>query len=405
MLSPAQSLLLDLLSPARTVAPDRIGALVEDDWKQVLRMARDHRLEPLLHHEIALRGLASCLPQDVSERLQKRRHHLALQALNNRRALLSLAGHFQQLGVPFLALKGAWLAWKLYPHPDLRPMRDVDILVPRNVAISVFNRLKERGFTQVEHHRGSLESILQHSKHLPGLLEPETHCRIEVHGQLLIPSGKGHVPPLLSDFAQLYSSALQSITGGGELRYPPPTVTLLQIIVHAADEHFFNNGPLIIRDVYQIISGAPVDWPLFWKLAEEGEWTTSAMLVFDLVEDFHGPLPIDRAGIERKRAPREVLEAVLAISLQPRESRAIYAFAWEMKRTRGARAKAGYLLRRLFPPRAILAEVGNVDPASLRAFTYYPAWLAGRLRRLPRAQVSPAPLTEMMSPVVAWLDR
>ena len=48
-------------------------------------------------------------------------------------------------GEPFVLLKGADYMHRLYPHPDLRPMEDVDILVPRERIDAVCARLHAAG--------------------------------------------------------------------------------------------------------------------------------------------------------------------------------------------------------------------------------------------------------------------
>jgi hypothetical protein len=49
------------------------------------------------------------------------------------------------VGEPFVLLKGADYMHRLYPRPDLRPMEDVDILVPRARIDAVCHRLEAAG--------------------------------------------------------------------------------------------------------------------------------------------------------------------------------------------------------------------------------------------------------------------
>lgn len=49
-------------------------------------------------------------------------------------------------GEPFLFLKGCDYAWRLYPRPELRPMQDIDILVPQDRIDAVTARLLQAGF-------------------------------------------------------------------------------------------------------------------------------------------------------------------------------------------------------------------------------------------------------------------
>jgi hypothetical protein len=48
-------------------------------------------------------------------------------------------------GEPFVVLKGADYMWRLYPRPDLRPMQDLDVLVPHGRVDAVCARLRAGG--------------------------------------------------------------------------------------------------------------------------------------------------------------------------------------------------------------------------------------------------------------------
>lgn len=86
------------------------------------------------------------LPPVVTAALDR---HRAWQPLAARRAeilLQALDSVADLLGEePFVLLKGADYMRRLYPRPDLRPMQDVDLLVPRARIDAVCRRLREGG--------------------------------------------------------------------------------------------------------------------------------------------------------------------------------------------------------------------------------------------------------------------
>jgi hypothetical protein len=99
-------------------------------------------LLPLLLHE------ESC-PPAVATALQRYR---VWESLFRRRAE-KLAGAVRDLAAlldpdPFVLLKGADYARRLYPEPTLRPMQDIDILVPAARFAAVCARLHEAGLVQ-----------------------------------------------------------------------------------------------------------------------------------------------------------------------------------------------------------------------------------------------------------------
>jgi hypothetical protein len=62
------------------------------------------------------------------------------------RVLAEILDAFQVAGIPILVLKGAALAYLVYPEPGLRPMRDVDVLVSPAQVRQAQALLGELGF-------------------------------------------------------------------------------------------------------------------------------------------------------------------------------------------------------------------------------------------------------------------
>jgi hypothetical protein len=104
--------------------------------------AVQHGLLPLLLNE------GACPPAVAAARERYR----AWDQLFRRRAenLLGALRALAALLEPerFILLKGADYAWRLYPDPVLRPMQDIDILVPTRRFTAVCGRLREAGLVQ-----------------------------------------------------------------------------------------------------------------------------------------------------------------------------------------------------------------------------------------------------------------
>jgi hypothetical protein len=121
-----ETALLDLVRPGR-----REPSCGTPDWQVVSRLARVHRLQPRLHRattgEHDLPGIPAPLREDW-----RREYFSALSAavalLDQRdRAVGALAAR----GVRPMVVKGAALGGVLYPDPAVRPMGDIDLLLPR----------------------------------------------------------------------------------------------------------------------------------------------------------------------------------------------------------------------------------------------------------------------------------
>jgi hypothetical protein len=114
------------------------------DWDAIPARAERHGLSPLLDTHLQAAHVA--IPASVKEQLQARtmqhKHANRVRA----RVLAEILTAFQAAGIEILVLKGAALAYVLYPEPGLRSMHDVDVLVSRSQARQAQALLAELGF-------------------------------------------------------------------------------------------------------------------------------------------------------------------------------------------------------------------------------------------------------------------
>ena len=98
------------------------------------------------------------------------------------RVLRDILGAYQVADIPVLVLKGAALSHLVYPEPGLRPMSDVDILVPRPEVWRAQRVLAELGFDTPQPPGPTLPH-----RHLPAatLRSQGLSIDVEIHHQLL----------------------------------------------------------------------------------------------------------------------------------------------------------------------------------------------------------------------------
>ena len=115
-----------------------------EGWGEILAQLKDQRMAPLLY--VHLKGAGVELPLDVKRPLQSMyvRHRWADQV--RRRVLREILAAFQADEIPALVLKGAALSHLVYPESGLRPMSDLDILVPRSEVWRAGQALAKLGF-------------------------------------------------------------------------------------------------------------------------------------------------------------------------------------------------------------------------------------------------------------------
>ena len=113
-------------------------------WNSLVTQAEYHGLGPLLHTRLAAAEVS--VPADISRALKglyiRHRHANAVRSRCAGRILQAYAS----AGIDTLVLKGAALAFLVYPSPGLRPMRDLDLLVREADARRAQHILVELGF-------------------------------------------------------------------------------------------------------------------------------------------------------------------------------------------------------------------------------------------------------------------
>jgi hypothetical protein len=403
-LSAPQSVLLDLLSSIRPVTPQRLTALTGDEWDQLAQMASEHRIGPVLDRQVRALGLDTIIPPAIAATWAAAYRRSGINALKVKRLIVDLKTILDQANIEFVALKGAWLAWHVYPDPALRPMRDVDILVRSENAIRAFTLLQSLGFRQQQEFSTTLEFALAHYKHLPGLLCPKGGKKLEVHSRLFYPQAEQTCPSELRDFEGIANDIVLIADDHGTFAYPAATATLIHVIVHATNDHVFNNGPLFFLDVWHILRTAEIDWPEFWQLAEAGGWTRACQLAFDWVEFYHGDQQIEWLNVARGETPQTMIEAAGALSLQDMTVKPNLQWTAKSKPATGVVARSLSIAHWIFFRHFTFANIRVIARTSPRAYLSYPRWLIRNIRDFKWGTREHRQQEAMATSMVSWLS-
>jgi len=170
-------LLLGLIGPVYDL--EALELLEAEDWQRLAGIAEEHRLEPLLHARLLGEPvLDTTVPAEMKSRWARAHRAAGLAALAQRADLFATVKLLEDAGVASVALKGAFLAWHAYPAAALRPLRDLDLLVPAHRAIEAWKLLHERGYQAPDGEPDPLEPATV--KDLPLLLAPQG-TPVELH--------------------------------------------------------------------------------------------------------------------------------------------------------------------------------------------------------------------------------
>ena len=119
-------------------------------WEDIPRLAELHGIAPLVYKH--LQAAEIDLPENTKNDLKA--HYLRHNHANRvrTRALVEILQSFQSADIQVLVLKGMAIAHLVYPHPRLRPMSDIDLLVSKKDAQRGQDLLLELGFRVLASH-------------------------------------------------------------------------------------------------------------------------------------------------------------------------------------------------------------------------------------------------------------
>lgn len=180
------SLILDLLEWARAPVPDQcvdrvLSHLRDDPDDRQFAYAATAGLAPALYH--AVRERIADVPPPRRDALLSA--HLTAQVRHGNLVdtAIEIIDLCRDAGVTVTLLKGISISDQHYPIPHLRPMADIDILIPEEAVPAVRSMLLERGYIPKPDHLQDEDSY-----HDIPLLNPTRGTWVEIHNDLFPPS-------------------------------------------------------------------------------------------------------------------------------------------------------------------------------------------------------------------------
>ena len=247
-----------LVAAARPVGPATPGPeqLRGMRWEVVAQLAEWHRLNPLLYHRL-LRNEA--VPSRILEQLERAYLENAGRNLYLRSRADMLLGALASAGVRAMPLKGAALIEDVYPDAALRPMRDIDILVPASQihqAQQTVAALGYRAVSPVHGSEGDEAWMLQHHHHLPALVSEDGIFAVELHHHVVGPGD-----PARFDISGFWDRS--GPAGAGRAHFLPATEDLLaHVALHFCRNRLWRSEGSLgqVADIAWIVDRRAIDW-------------------------------------------------------------------------------------------------------------------------------------------------
>jgi hypothetical protein len=337
----------------------------------IAAMSAAHRLEPLL----AWRAERSGWPvlDAVAAAWREARREAALAALAQQAALRLALAALEDAGIPAVALKGVALAWRHYPEAALRPMRDIDLLVPEARAIEASRVLAAAGFAPNANDAATLRQALADDHQLPAQHHAALGVTIELHHRLSDPpQRRGYRVPQL-DPAAVLASAVALSCGGTIVPCPAPHHLAAHLIVHALYGHRLDCGPLILADLHFLSADPGIDWRALRVEAEHGGWARGMDLLLGLTARWFGPI----AGWSVAPPPPQIVASAEAALLLDPAARGQAEALSDLAAARSLPALARMIGRRLAPDSQVFATEGG----GRSAWAFWPVWAVRRIIR------------------------
>lgn len=271
---------------------DRIRALAGSvvDWTRFLQLAAQERSESVVSRRLASLGVA--LPPAVDRELKTTALRADVRMARLSQRLDETLVAYQQAGIPVMLLKGAALGKTVYGYIPLRPMLDLDVLVPVPQGEQALQVAVEQGWAHTD--LSQLTEFYREHHHLPPLVDARSRLfNLELHTGLM---ASGH--PFAWPVEELWANAVTLPDGRAQV--PSVTDLMLHNVVHFAWSHMMRFGPWrAFRDLEAMLPR--VDWDAFIVAARKRKAASAAYWTFALARQYAGvAVP---AEVEKSLAP------------------------------------------------------------------------------------------------------
>ena len=360
-------LLLDALTlaPGR-LTPDRLVALTATAWEAVLDVANQQHVTPLLYARLRDKGMQTAVPPFIWLQL---RHAHQLNTLRNKiiyRELHKFSHALQTQNIPFIVLKGAFLADTVYGSIGERVIGDLDLLAPHDALPQVITISERFGYKKTQ--PVVLDVVLAQRHHIPAVINPMTQLAIEWHWHIVPPTAYYAIP-----VDELWQRAVSVTVANIPVHTLSPEDLLLHLADHISYHHEFTFGIRSLCDLSVIcaVYGAVIDWDVVVDRAKQWHWERGVYLALRLAKERFGA-KVPQFALDTLRpddfAEGLVETAVTQIFTDPAEFQFVPTAFRKFQGTQGIADKARIIRDSLFPsPERMVIRYG-IAPGSMSWF-------------------------------------
>ncbi len=261
------------------------------DWESLIRQAQADGVAPLLYWNLSKTGKLAQIPDFAGNAL---RESYAATWMNNQQILQELgtiSKVFHEAGIPIVLLKGVCFALTIYPDIGLRPMGDLDILVPKTKLAQGVQLAQKLGYVEaVPDASPGLNELIGH--HACLRKTGEQGSLLEIHDSLVAEQAFSFAVSMDWFWEQTQPLAHEIFH---HLQMLSPTAQVLFAAAHAMLQHGQQNSPLRwFYDIDLLIRSynEAIDWEMLIQQARFFEWGSALKSALERsVELFETPIP------------------------------------------------------------------------------------------------------------------
>lgn len=403
---------LDLFLAALSHTPppgftEQIARCSAVEWGQLVALATEQRVAPLLYHRLKMAGCAALLTDEVRQQLQKSYRSTSLRNLQIYHALGQVIDKLHAQQIPVLVLKGAHLAAAVYANPGLRSMADVDILVAQEQIPKVVEVLHSLGYCATS----TKDAARQPSAYNHIVPMVKGNLSLEVHRGIW-ESHQAH--PI--DHAELWAQAVPVKIGDTQALGLCPEHLLFHLCVHMIYQHVLDQGVRALSDIDTLIHcyKDQLDWEKVVQCARRWHCTRGIYLALYLAKSLLATPITDEqlASLSVDPLSPQTVQTAITHLFAPRgEEGGLSKNFIQLWHAQGWTTSIQIFLRRLFLPKQNMAELYVISIDSPTIYLYYLLRLSYFFRhywhlliRLWRGERELSERVQRQNSVLTWLE-
>lgn len=267
----------------------------------------------MLYYNLTNAGLLAEFPAQFVDQCKASWRRTTLTNLRLVHTFSQLVSLFQAAQIPVVALKGIYLANHIYPHSGMRPMGDIDLLVPESDLGRAREILIVQGYTQLaDFAYADIQAEIEIAHHLAPFVK-EGSPTIELHWHIVKPGESHFVFPV----DELWRRTVPCAIGQASALALTKEAAFVHLSMHVSYHHLFAFGLRPLVDVHTMVStfGDQLDWDEVATCGTSWQANRGILLTLAVAHRLFGtqiPLPFKEAEDIPDEVQKLVIEQIFS---------------------------------------------------------------------------------------------